>query len=53
MIRAWFRALLRRDPTQPSPSLSLPHHSDADAWSEEAFYGMADQLYGHDAPRAS
>lgn len=51
-MRAWLCALLRRDPTQPSPSLSLPH-SEADAWSEEAFYGMADQLYGHDAPRAS
>ncbi|MFF2822654.1 hypothetical protein ACFVRV_06325 [Arthrobacter koreensis] len=53
MIRAWFRALLRRGRTDPSPLNSLPHHSDAEAWSEEAFYGTADHLYGHNTPTGS
>lgn len=53
MIRAWFRAMFRRDWTEPQPSHSRPHHSDTEVWSEEAFYGMADHLYGHNAPPAS
>lgn len=53
MIRAWLRALIGRRTAAPLPAPSHRSRSDAEVWSEEAFYGMADQLYGHDVPKAS
>ena len=41
-LRAW----LQRITAVPQPAKSLPHHSSSLIWDEEAFYGMAEQLFG-------